>query len=160
MIGAARVGVFSGSDAIPDASATRTDDNNSSSLTGDFGLRIKVGVEWPSIDVEMSSLTDNATRIYCYRVGDGQLLDDVDITGFSSGDVFRFEDVNLQPFDGTDDTKYNLTTDAEGSSYTLGFNNNVTFPVGPSEIEIINGSAGASGTDPNANAFKSVGNLQ
>ena len=120
-----------GIDAIPDSVVSRPDDNDDFSTDDERGLEIETKAEWPSIAARISNNTSGATRAYL-RETDETLIQDVDISGKSSGDIVVFEDVNLD-----ETATYWITHDAEGGSYTAGFSDGATdYPYTSDDIDI------------------------
>lgn len=88
------------------------------------------------------------------------MVNSVDISSLSAGDVFRFNDVGL--VGGND---YRLIADAGGSSYTMGHKNDASYPFTSSDgnLELTSSSRGSAGGDKSSSAagnFVKTGNLQ
>jgi len=142
---------------IPDSVVSRPADNNSANNSNRQGVRIETNVEWPEIGGRISSNTANPTQAYIYRVSDGQLLGNTDISSLSAGDAFTISlSSNLIPGES-----YNFILDAEGSSYTLGFNNSPSFPyTSPDgDLSIVKGADGTSSTSNNVINIVEVGDV-
>jgi len=101
---------------IPESVVSRPDDNNSTSTTDYFEMQVTTTVEWPEFGFEISSNTQNATRIRVVRFSDSTVIGE--ITGsFNAGDT---PTVDLSD-NMTSGETYGLRLDAEGASYTAGF---------------------------------------
>jgi len=125
---------------IPDSVVSRTSDNSSNPTTEKFGVRINSDVEWPSIGATISSNTATASRAQIYRVSDGVLMGETDISNIQAGESFTVDDVNLQP-----NTDYNFVIDNNGSSWTNGFADSESFPAtsDDGQLSIVNGAKNA-----------------
>jgi len=144
--------VFSG---ISDTVVSRPQDNDSLFRTLTLGVRIESDGDFPEIQGTLSANVANATRAYIYRVSDGQLMDDTDISSLSAGDTFT-----LQPGLSAN-VQYNFVVDAEGANYTDGFFNGSSFPYTSSNgrLEIINGAKDEQGTATSAHNLVEIGNI-
>lgn len=139
--------------AIPDSVVSRpTDDGSTSGEADKWALIVETKSEWPSLGARISQNTSGATRGYLHYYDDvnnqfGSLIQDVDISSLSSGDVFTFDNVNLQAND-----KFIISLDAEGGNYTAGYNTgSVNFPYTTADIDIIKRYDGRNDTfDTNA----------
>jgi len=145
--------------AIPDSVVSRDPDNNSGSdVTAKYGVRISVSQDWPEIGGELSGNMDStATRAYVYRVSDGQLMGDTDISALAGGDTFTINlDIGL-----TSGETYNFVVDAEGSSYNTGYDDSVSYPYTSSDgnLEIVDGANGTTSTAGFAFCILRVGNV-
>lgn len=109
----------------PDSVVTRDADDALSSLSQKYGLQIETDVEWPEIGGEISANTSEVTDAYVYRVSDGALMGQTDISSLSAGDTFTINlDTNL-----VSGETYNFVLDAGGSSFTLGrYDSKVNYP--------------------------------
>jgi len=149
--------------AIPDSVVSREADNDSTTEATKFGLRFYSDVEWPSIGAEISANTSNATTAYIYRVSDGTLMGQTDITGLGAGDTFTVGDVGLQAYDGTDATTYNFVLDAGGSNWTAGYRSSTdsSFPYTSSDgnLTLETGAEGETGTDSAAISLIQIGDV-
>jgi len=144
--------------AIPDAVVSRPADNDTSiGPTDAFGLQIETAVDWPQIGARLSTNTSGVTRAYIYRVSDGTLLGDADISSLSAGDTFT---VDLNSPLTTGET-YNFVVDAEGSEYDRGYNNNASFPYVSSDgdLSIVNGARNQTDSDISVNILSEIGNV-
>jgi len=129
------VGVGAGS-AIPDSVVSREDDNSLTSKTAKHGHIINTKSEWPSIGARISKQTSGVTRAYLHNYDEandqiGSLIQDVDISSLTSNDSFTFDDVNLPA-----NNKYMILVDAEGQSFTLGFNLASNYPYTSQDVDI------------------------
>ena len=105
--------------AIPKSVTSRPQDNDSFTDDIDAGFQIHLKNDWPSIGVRISNKTTGVTRAYLYEDdndGAGLLIEDIDISGKSSGDTFVFDDVDLE-----NGEKYWIAVDAEGSDWERGY---------------------------------------
>ena len=146
-----------GIDAIPDTSVSRPDDEDvGEGETVKRGLVINSDISWPSIDAKLSANVSGLTKAYIYESEGGNLIGDKDISDLSSGDVFRFDDVDLDP-----DTDYNLVGDAEGSEYTRGDLRDADFPFESEDgdLRIVDGGINEDDTISTASNFVEIGNL-
>ena len=121
--------------AIPDTVVSRPEDDVSSDSDVIAGLGIKTKTYWQSIAARISQNVVGATRAYLEEVvedGDNINIDDIDISSLSGGDIFKFEDVELE-----EDTEYRMFLDAEGSEYTRGFfDDSPDYPIETEDIDI------------------------
>jgi hypothetical protein len=142
--------------AIPDSVVSRPADNNQGSLTGKFGVRINSDVKWPSIGAELSSNYSGGSTAYIYRVSDGQLKGQTDISGLAAGDTFTIKNVNLAA-----NTDYNFVLDNNGSVFSNGNFDSPSLPITSSDgdLSIINGGAGKQSTSGSLSNFVRVGNV-
>jgi len=150
--------VFEAGPDIPDTSISRDPDDTSTSTTTDFGIQIDTSVKWPKIDGKISTNTSGATKAYVYRKSDGTLYGSADISGLSAGDIFRIDlDTNMISTE-----TYMMLLDAEGSSWTVGYDGDPSFDYVSSDgdISITNGAKGSQTTSLDANAISAVGKLQ
>jgi len=147
---------------IPDSVVERPADNSSASTTNKQGTRIETDVEWPEIGARLSANVSGPTRAYVFRVSDGQLMGDIDILNKVAGDTLTIDlDNPLQPFDGTNATRYNFVADAEGASWTNGWLDGSSFNYTSSDgnISMINGASGETGSYSDAQVFDKIGNV-
>lgn len=149
---------------ITDSVVTRPSDNNSGSNTDvAVGVRFESDSYLSDIQGRISDNMSGVTRAYIYRYSDGMLLGDTDISSLSSGDVFTISDVNIQPFDGTDGTRYNFVADDEdGGGYTRGYYDSPSFPYESSDgsLRIVSGASDATGTISGSAYFvNEIGNI-
>lgn len=148
--------VWSAGSDIPDSVVSRENDNSTFTTSELRGLQINSDDEWPSIGAELSGNTAGATTAYIYRVSDGTLMGQTDISGLSAGGTFTIENVNLQP-----STDYNFVVDAGGSDYDAGFYNSNSYPYSSSDgnLRIVGAATGPSSTSGNPIVLKRVGNV-
>ena len=142
---------------IPDSVVSRPDDDNSFSTTEFRGLQINSDLEWPSIGAEISANTSDATDAYVYRVSDGTLLGQTDISGLGAGDTFTVDDVNIQA-----NTDYNFILNADGNSWTAGFTSEFSYPYTSEDgnLSIVNDATGeTTSSDENPVALTRIGNV-
>ncbi len=95
---------------------------------------------------------------YVYRSADGMLYGSTDISSLSAGDIARIElDTNM-----VDGESYNIVLDAEGSSWTIGYDDDPSFPyTSPDgDLTISDGATGSQSSASDANAIVEIGNLQ
>lgn len=118
--------------------ATRTADDDSTSVSEKRGLIINPNVSLLGITAEVSSNTSNLGKAYLIRNSDDTVLDST--TDFDSGEV-RLE-ANLSS--GTD---YQIVADNQGNGYTVGANYSLSFPFTSADIDI---TAGFDGFDSNS----------
>ena len=146
-------------DVIPDSVVSRPEDNSDFDQDGKRGVQITTDVEWPEIGARLSSnMGSDATRAYIYRVSDGNLLGDVDISSLSAGDTLTF-DLSSDLVSGE---SYNIVLDAEGSEYLQGINNDPDFPYVSSDGDLTIESAGSGETGSTTgfvSSFSEVGNV-
>jgi len=144
--------------AIPDSVVSREADNvTATNVTGARGVRFSVSQEWPKFQGELSGNYDGScTRAYIYRVSDGTLMGDADISTLTSGDVIT---VNLDNILSSGD--YNFVLDAEGSQFNTAYDDFPSFPYTSSDgnLSIINGALNATDTVPNAFFLLTIGNI-
>lgn len=121
-----------GGSAIPDSVVSRPIDTGSSSITAEEGLQISLQSDWPSIGAEISTNTSGATRAYLRNNDNTTTIQEVDISSLSSGDAFTFDDVNLTAGD-----RHVIALDAEGSSWTRGFDTAGNYPYTSTDVDIV-----------------------
>ena len=143
--------------AIPDSVVSREADNRQTTDDRKFGLRIETTSEWPRIGAELSENVGSMTRAYIFRVSDGLLMGDADISGLDNGDTFTIDLDNSLVSDET----YNFVVDAEGADYSRGFDDGPTFPYDSDdgELAITAGAIGENDGDDSANCLSQVGNV-
>lgn len=146
--------------AIPDSVVSRqNDDHTSTGNTTKRGLRFETSVEWPKIGGTISANTSGVTRAYIYRVSDGSLLGETDISGLSAGDSFTIEFDN--PIESGD--TYQFVADAEGSSYDQGYRDveDISFPVTSNDgnLSITDGAGGNTSTNSGISNIVTIGNV-
>jgi hypothetical protein len=155
-------GSFQLASAIPDSVVSRDPDDSTVNETRMFGIEVSTSVEWPDIGATISQNTVGATRAYIYRMSDGALIADTDISTLSAGDSFTF---NLS--DALQPDNYSFAVDAEGASYDIGWDDNPSFPYDSSDgdISIVGGtdnidSGGApTNSSPNTHGLVTVGDV-
>jgi hypothetical protein len=130
--------------AIPDSVVERDPGNSSASRTGKRGIEIAVGSdygEFGQIKAKISNNVSGVTRAQILKMSDSSVVDEQDVSGLSASDVFTFDAVLQQ------NTNYSVILDAEGSSYTAGFDTDPSFPYSDPNIDIdIVGGVRAGGT--------------
>lgn len=145
--------------AVPRSSVSRPADDRNGTTSGSRGVVINSDVEWPAIDGKISSQTSGATRARVIKTSDGTVKGTTDISNLSSGDIFRIENLSLQP-----NTDYSIVLDASGNSWTDGYlGNSPNFPFTSSDgkLEIVAKSSGGTSTDKQSiDAISEVGNLK
>ena len=99
--------------AIPDSVVERPDDDSSNSETDARGLKFTTTEFWPDFQGRISSLTSDVSTAYITET-DGSIIDTVDISDLSSGEVFTFTEIDLPS------GEYIITLDNDGNSYTNG----------------------------------------
>lgn len=142
---------------IPDSVVPRPDDDNTASFSNARGVRIDTSQEWPEFYGEISSLGSGYTRAYIYRVSDGQLLDDIDVSSNSAGDVIKWPNAGLSA-----NETYNVVMDAEGGSWTAAAytgTKNIPYESSDGYLKIIDGAVNAQSTTGGLFSFKRLGNL-
>jgi len=147
--------LWSSEPAIPDSVVSRPDDNNSFNNASDFGLLFYTAVEWPDIGGRLSANISGATRAYVYRVSDGQLMGDADISTLSAGDAFTVGlDSSLSA-----GSEFTFVVDAEGSTFDQGvYNQSISLPYTSSDgnLEIRDNAEGVSAYGQNDNLLNIV----
>jgi len=149
--------VFEAAPDIPDSVVARpADDGTATNEDRLFGLQIETSQAWAEFQAEISSNTVGASTAYIYRVSDSALMDQIDISGSSPGDVVTFSDAGL-----SENTVYNVVLDNGGGSYDSGFYGNAAYPYTSSDgnLKIINGGLNTDLTQGGAAAFVRVGNI-
>ena len=146
-------------DDIPDRQVSRPqDDGSNDDDTRLVGVRIETTDEWPSIGGIISANVSGATQAKIYRVSDGSLMGDADISGLSAGDAFTVDDVNLQP-----DTEYNFLIDNGGDEYTAGFlsvsETDTPYVSDDGNLAIIDGAEGETGRNDGLLNIVTVGDV-
>jgi len=146
------------SSAIPDTVVSRPNDNNSQNTPTKGGVRINTSQSWPSIGGKISNNMSGATRAQIFRVSDGVLMGETDISSLGDGDTFTVENVDLAA-----NETYNFVLDAEGSSFTQGFlfadDSNFPYTSSDGNLEIVNGAEGDTGTNRATIALTKVGDI-
>ena len=104
-------------DAIRDSVVSRPNDGNTTGFdsTDEAGVIISSSDTLESIGCRLSANVSNQETADIIRFSDSTVLDSVDISGLSAGDVFTFDQVNLSA-----DTEYAIAVSAS-SSWTSGF---------------------------------------
>jgi hypothetical protein len=130
--------------SIPDSVVTRPNDDGSVNSSEDFGVLIETSQTWPDIGARLSQNVAGLTRAYVYRVSDGQLMGDVDISSLSAGDAFTVGlDTGLSA-----NTQYTVVADAEGADHTIGTldESNISLPYTSSDgnLSIVDNAQGSS----------------
>jgi len=141
--------------SVPSSVVSRPQDDSVLTRSLTLGVRIEPDDDWPDIQGKISANVANATRAYIYRVSDGQLMDDTDISSLSAGGVFT-----LQP-NLSANTQYNFVIDAQGADYDDGFLSNASFPYTSSDgrLEIVNGAQDKQSTANTPHNVVEVGNI-
>lgn len=103
-----------GGTGIPDSVIQRNVDDGTFSFSDARGVQIDPNVDFGTIRAEISSQTSGLTTAYVYDLANDSLLNSVDISGKSSGDIFEIS-ASFQSGES-----YSLVCDAGGASYTLG----------------------------------------
>jgi len=166
-VGGARAGILGGGVTIPDTQVSRPADDNTTTDSGAFGVRITTNVRWPDIGATISSNTSglgSGATGYVYRVSDATLLGSTSLAGLSAGDSFVVPGVNLKPYDSTLSTTYNIVLDNGGPVYTSGYHTNFATDDTPvtstdGNLTIVDGAQGATGTVDGGNNIVTVGNV-
>ena len=146
--------------AIPDSEVSRPDDiDNASRTTDDFqGIKIETSVEWPEIGVEISSQTDNVSRVQVYRVNDEKLMGETTGLNLSGGDTAIIDlDDNLQ-----EDTTYSIVGNNPDEDWTTGFTDSdpgFPFVSNDDNLSIVDGAINKTDSNVRARAFVTVGNV-
>jgi len=130
--------------AIPGSVVSRPSDNSTANNSLQLGIEISITQDWPSIGCRISSQTSGFSTGYLYTSSEN-LIKSVSISNLSSNDAFTFDNVNL-----TGGNNYKIVLDNNGSSYTIGFDDNPSFPFTSPDgnLEIIDGAQiGGSSSD-------------
>jgi hypothetical protein len=143
------------SNAIPDSVVSRTTDNDSLSTNGSLGVRIETSQSWPLIRVEISANSSGYSHVQIFRISDGVLIGETDISSKSSGDIAEI-DASL-----SENTLYNIVLVNKGGSYTSGYYNSSSYPYTSPDgnLSIVGGAAGAQSTAGDTHGIQRVGNL-
>lgn len=137
--------------AIPDSVVSRSSDNGSFS-GGDRGISIQSTVDWPSIEIKISSNTSGQTDANIYDSSEN-LLYNKDISDKSAGDVV------LLDYELSANTTYYLTIDGP-SDYTAGYHDSASFPIPSSDGQLEITGAVQIGDSTNASFnIVTVGNI-
>lgn len=141
--------------AIPNSVVSRPADNNTVSDTNTGGLEFSTSQEWSDFQAEISGNCSGMTRAYIDE-SDGTRVADTDVSGLSSGDVVTFSGVSL-----TANLTYLIYMDAEGGTWTQGFNGSPSFPYTSSDgnLEITSGYYADSTVTGSVNGFVTIGNI-
>jgi len=133
---------------IPSSLVSRTADNGNGNNTTNRGATIETSQEWPEFGLKISSKTGTVTRAAIYRTSDGTLMGESTGITKTSGDTVTI-DLNNNLVSGE---QYNVTVGDKGNSYTLGFNNSLTYPISSPDgnLEIVGGADGNTATTTNA----------
>ena len=149
--------VSTGVAAIPDSVTSRPQDDDSTTSDFDAGFQIELKNDWPSIAVRISNETSGVTRAYLYEDDNddaGSLIEDIDISGKSSGDTFAFNDVDLQ-----NGGKYWIAVDAEGSDWERGFADGADdYPYVGDDLDITDRYVAGGANTGAATALNDIGN--
>jgi hypothetical protein len=142
--------------AIPDSVASRPDDDSSGSVSADHGLAIEFAESFGEFGARISN---NTTGVTTARVRDsnGNVIDSTDVSSLSSGDAFTLSG------DFQANTEYQVTVDADGSSFTVGFASGADqYPYTSADVDIVGRVVGTntqSGNKENAHALNDVGDV-
>lgn len=144
-------------EARPTSVVSRPDDNNSFGTSGLRGLQIETNVQWGEIGGRISANTAGATRAYIYRISDGQLMGETDISDVAANETFTMTLTNALVSGET----YNFVVDAEGASYTQGFYDSPSFPYTSSDgdLSIVAGGVQTTESDNNTSCLKEIGDV-
>lgn len=150
--GAAGAGVkgAGGGAAIPDSVVSRTDDNNTASVSSIRGIEIQPNDDFGEIGARISNNTSNATTAYALKSSDFSVMESVDISTLSAGDAFSIG-ANFQS-----GTNYIIGVDAGGSSFTVGFVSD-SGVVNGTDIDILGGYNGTN-VDETYQGTNDIGN--
>jgi len=118
-----------GVSVVDGSTATRSPDDSSASRDNGRGLIINPNTELEGVKATVSGNTSGLTKAYLIRASDNTTLD-TDTSVSSSGDVAEFS-ATL-----SSGTKYYVTADAEGSTYTEGYTSNSSTPVTSDDVDI------------------------
>ena len=125
--------------AIPDSTTSRVADNGTSSGVDKHGIAFTLSDSFSEVGFKISSNTGSGvTRAYLYNLDTSTPVTDVDITSLGAGDTFTIS-ASYQK-----NTEYAVTLDAEGSTYSYGFNGSPSYPFTGSDVDIIAGVDGQS----------------
>ena len=142
--------------AIADTVVSRPDDDDEA--TGrdeEWGIRINTSQQWESIGAKLSSGGSGYETAKLYSVNNDSLMDQIDISGLSAGDVIKFEEVSLDA-----NADYDIVVTAD--DFTTGFLNspNLPFVSDDGNLSIINGVDRAENeTFENLHNILEVGNV-
>lgn len=140
--------------AIPDSVVSRDADNNSVSTTKPHGIMINSAVTWPKIQGRISQNVSGANRVILTEVGGSQIATE-DVSGLTSGDVFTISNISLSA-----NTDYTIELDANGASFTIGFDSDATYPYtsADGDLSIVDGAKNAASNNA-ASCINEVGNI-
>jgi len=145
--------VFSG---IPDSVASRPDDDGTGSVTADHGLAVEFAESFDEFGARISNNTSNVTTA---RVRDpnGNVMDSTDVSNLSGGDAFTLSG------DFQANTEYQVTVDADASSFTVGFAAGADqYPYTSTDVDIVGrvvGTTTQSGNKDNTHALNDIGDV-
>jgi len=145
--------------AIPDTSVSRDPDDSLTSAPDSstkLGIRVSTSQNWPEFDGEISQNTADATEaIIRTTESTPTVKDTVDISGLSAGDVFTFDNADLNA-----NAEYDVLLTAN-SGWTSGFDDSpaASYTSADGNLEIISG-VNDGGTIGDMHAVVSVGNLR
>jgi len=157
-IGGVRSGLLSEADVIPDSVVSRPDDNTDTSTTDSNGHVITPADTFSGIGARISKNTSGVTRARLYDYAASAYIETVDISGLVAGDAFAFGSVIEQG------QEYGIEIDAEGGSYTDGYNNGdnsdaTAYPYSGQDIDIVAQSRNGSQSTSNVvQAINDIGN--
>lgn len=142
---------------IPKTSVSRPADDLDAERTVTCGLKFATSQSWTKIQGRYSNGTANATKAYLTDTNQ-TVIETVDVSGLTSGDVFTFSQANLSK-----NTSYYMYMDAEGSSFSGGFYSEPRFPYTSSDgnLEITAGllDGEEQGSIFNISCISEIGNL-
>ena len=120
--------------AIPDSEVSRPQDNGTGTdITDKRGVEINPNTNLSKVRGTISANTSGLTRAYIIDLSDNSTLADVDVSGLSAGDDF---DITVALSSGQ---SYAFVADAEGGTYSSGFNDDSTFPFTSEHVDITGG---------------------
>ena len=143
--------------AIPDSVVSRPEDNNDFISNAEAGGIFKLKTDWPSIGARISKRTqdvpDAFLLLYDEDTDEYNQIDQIDISGLSSGDTFAFDEVNLTSGDEIVIYLFN-----SGNDYQLGQRSDGdAYPYEGDDIDIIGRWSDGPG-DGNIHAINDIGN--
>jgi hypothetical protein len=144
--------------SINGSTVTRPADGRSSTSSAARGIAIKPNTDLAGVDAVISDNSSGYSRAYLAD-DQGNLIDEVDISGKSPGDTVRFRGTM------SSGSRYNLLMDDQGNTVTKGKEGSPNFPYTSTDVDIVDGNYSGGGfndgdsvtyIDSNAWAFNDV----
>jgi len=139
--------------AIPDSVASRPDDIDTGEVSEAHGMAVEFSEPFGQFGARISNNTSGVTTAYV-RDPNGNVIDSTGVSSLSGGDAFTLSG------DFQANTEYQVTVDADGSSFTVGFNEDAdAFPYTSSDVDIVSRVIGTTTSTYNSHGINDIGNV-